>query len=192
MRKLVFAFMVILVVLMPLVIQMAVANPSTVFPHVSLTSPYFYTKQMSEYVGDSFVPKFLLFVTNSSSEISTIKVCYSLDGKGNISIPNTHLYKFMFYDVGYTAWIYNNKDYVITGLTNGKHNMTVYAQTLIGNVSDSATFLVKGSQVTEEPTPIQDPILLPLGSLLAISFMIATVAIALILLVYSKRRKGKP
>ena len=89
----------------------------------------------------------------------SIKVLYSLDGKENVTAT------------GNTT---------ITGLSNGLHNLTVYAQDTFGNIGSSQTIVF----TVAKPEPESLPVILVAA--------VSTVAVALVaagLLVYHKKHK---
>jgi hypothetical protein len=105
--------------------------------------------------NESSVP--LVFTVDISA---ASRIGYSLDGKGSVTISgNTTL----------------------AGLTNGEHNVTVYANDTFGDVYSSQT--VNFTVAVPEPFPT--------GPVAAVSGGVIVVAVAACLLVYFKKRKRK-
>jgi nitrous oxidase accessory protein NosD len=90
----------------------------------------------------------------------SLKVLYSLDGKENVTIT------------GNTT---------ITGLSNGLHNITVYAQDTFGNIGSSQT--ISFNVAKPEPESF------PLVSVLVASVVSVVVVVAAGLLLFSRHRK---
>ena len=85
---------------------------------------------------------------------------YSLDGKQNVTITGNS---------------------TITGIPNGSHNLTVYANDTFGNMGTSETI---SFSVAEEPEPFPT-------ALVSVAFIASAAAVSAALLVYFKKRKTK-
>jgi hypothetical protein len=115
------------------------ANPTPQFPSLIITSPN--TCSKNAYTGNSISIQYDLYITNSSSDLSTISLYYSLDDGDKISIPSTALTNYRLYEEGHSPIVYTG-DTNISGIPNGEHKVTVYAKTSIGECYCSSTFIM--------------------------------------------------
>jgi hypothetical protein len=120
-------------------------------PDIRLLSP----ENRTYIVADSTKPNVPLNFTSNES----LQVSYSLDGQENITL---------------------NGNTTLTGLSNGLHNITVYARDIEGNAGTSETITFTIAEPEPEPFPI----------MLTITASVASVAVVGAgLLTYFKKRK---
>jgi hypothetical protein len=125
MRKLPFAALIIFLLSISLSITAVNANPTPNFPSIIITAP---THNKIAYSGSSINIEYDLYLTNSSSDLSTIYLSYSLDGGSKVSIPNNDLTDYRLYEEGHSPIVYSGVTN-ITGIANGEHKVTIYAKT---------------------------------------------------------------
>lgn len=79
---------------------------------------------------------------------------YSLDGNANVSI--TEFERVLAWDIVGSVGFMITANTVISGLSNGEHFLTVYAQKTNGEVSsDSVTFTVNANDTVDTGPPTE-------------------------------------
>jgi hypothetical protein len=177
------------------------ADPYSYFPQIIVGFPnYDHSQPMFASKVNSILFSFDLSTT--SNDLNSILITYNLDGNTtgyNGYIPNTNITKTTAHYLGGTYWVFSGNK-LLTSIPNGVHNLTVYAQISKTQIaSNPVRFSVNAPTPTPSPTiePAISASPIPSKNVfasnrLAIISLAAIVAVALVSLVYFRRRKGKP
>jgi hypothetical protein len=129
---------------------------------VSATSPSFFPTQASRYVYftvDSKPPRILLpSISNNMLSFHTNEetsgVCYSADGKANVTVTNLVQQPGNQSTIAIVAPIKVTGDMGISGLSEGSHTIEIYANDVAGNVGSSGIiqFTINGAIPSPSPS----------------------------------------
>jgi hypothetical protein len=155
---------------------------------VNHTSLYQYPIVVSDIVYINIAPPKVLVLspqTTTYNETSvsfvysvneaTAQVYYSLDGQTNTTVPSNATLDYLS-DEGYNASLFTT---VLTDLSNGIHNVTVYATDLAGNISNQTI-----SFIVEKPNTLLFEL-----DIVAIAIPVAVICLIAGLLIYRRHRK---
>lgn len=149
------ALVVILIALLILTVsgtQFVISASDNVIPYQSLTidlpKPQIYNTSSVKLSVIVRIPNELPEGPNDLNVTSIAWMKYSLDGNANVSI--TEFERVLAWDIVGSVGFMITANTVISGLSNGEHFLTVYAQKTNGEVSsDSVTFTVNANDTVD-------------------------------------------